>query len=263
MKTIKIIAVAAAAVACASCATSNGQSTESRAKALEKKGYTIEAVAPTQAEKDSISYILGLNFGYNIKMQEIGNDINFAILKKAMLDMINAEGDPQSEEFGQNFMVKPSEMQTAGNNFFAKKQAFAAEVATKEGEVYLEEVKAGANVKTTESGLAYEIISQGEGTIKVNDTLCVYYVGTEIDGKEFDSKKEESGEPFEFTLKAGYGGVIEGWVEGLQLVGKGGEINLYIPANLAYGDRGMMANKVLTFNVKVADVKPCAEAVEE
>ena len=102
--------------------------------------------------------------------------------------------------------------------------------------------------------------------IDANDKVTVYYTGTFIDGEEFDARKEEEGtDPFEFTVKSGYGGVIAGWIEGLQLASKGSELELFVPSELAYGKNSynMEPNKTLIFKIKVVDVKKYVEPVVE
>ena len=99
----------------------------------------------------------------------------------------------------------------------------------------------------------YEIVTPGDATkITEADTLKVVYEGKLKNGQVFESSKD--------TVKFPLQGMIPGWVEGMQLVGKGGEINLWIPSNLAYGERGagqvIGPNQALQFNVKVVDVIP-------
>ena len=94
----------------------------------------------------------------------------------------------------------------------------------------------------------------GDENIKAlseTDTVKVNYVGTTIDGKEFDSSIKR-GTPATFPLNR----VIKGWTEGVQLVGKGGKIMLYIPSELAYGKRGRLANQTLIFDIDLLEVMP-------
>jgi len=124
-------------------------------------------------------------------------------------------------------------------------QQFLAENAQREG------------VQTTESGLQYEILQEGEGDAPGSgDTVVVHYQGTFIDGEEFDSSYAR-GEPATFTL--GPGNVIQGWTEGLQLVKPGGKIKLFVPPNLAYGSQGkgsVPPNATLIFEVELLEVNP-------
>ncbi|PVX42689.1 FKBP-type peptidyl-prolyl cis-trans isomerase FkpA [Pasteurella langaaensis DSM 22999] len=137
----------------------------------------------------------------------------------------------------------------------AQKAAEAAKTAKADGEKFAAEFKAKEGVKQTKSGLLYRIEKEGEGApIKATDIVKVHYTGKLPNGTVFDSSVER-GQPAEFALNQ----VIPGWTEGLQLVKKGGKIELVIPASLAYGDQDLgaiPANSTLHFDVEVLDVKP-------
>ena len=127
-----------------------------------------------------------------------------------------------------------------------------------EGEKFLAENKTKEGVKTTASGLQYKVIKEGTGAQpKANDTVSVNYRGTLIDGTEFDSSYKR-GQPATFPVS----GVIKGWTEALQLMKSGSKYQLFIPASLAYGDRGagrdIAPNSTLIFEVELLDVKPPA-----
>lgn len=122
-------------------------------------------------------------------------------------------------------------------------------------EAFLNENMKKPGVKMTASGLQYKAITEGTGTRPgPNDVVTVDYVGKLINGTEFDSSYKR-GQPATFELS----GVIPGWVEGLQLMKKGGTYEFYIPAKLAYGARGVPPvigpNQALIFEVKLIDVK--------
>jgi FKBP-type peptidyl-prolyl cis-trans isomerase len=111
------------------------------------------------------------------------------------------------------------------------------------------------NIVTTASGLQYEILTKGTGTKSpaATDTVKVHYQGTLLNGEEFDSSYKR-GEPIKFPLN----GVIAGWTEGLQLMKEGDKFRLYIPSNLAYGDRGMgpiSPNSTLIFDVELIQIQ--------
>lgn len=130
--------------------------------------------------------------------------------------------------------------------------------AAVEGEAFLANNATQEGVQTTASGLQYKVITEGTGARPTaTDTVTVNYVGTLIDGTEFDS----SGSPITFPLNQ----VIAGWTEGLQLMTVGSTYMFYIPANLAYGAAGrppvIPGNSVLVFQVELLDIP--SQATEE
>ena len=140
----------------------------------------------------------------------------------------------------------------------AKAEAIAKS-AQEEGDKYRADFANDKDVKTTKSGLLYKIENAGKGeAIKATDTVKVHYTGKLPNGKVFDSSVER-GQPVEFQLNQ----VIPGWTEGLQLVKKGGKIQLVIPPALGYGKQGAGAsippNSTLIFDVEVLDVNPKPE----
>ncbi len=129
------------------------------------------------------------------------------------------------------------------------------ETPSEKGAAFLKANASKEGVKTTASGLQYKITKEGTGkSPKATDTVKVHYRGTLIDGKEFDSSYKRN-EPIEFPLN----GVIRGWTECVQLAKEGGKIELYIPSNLAYGERGAPGaigpNKTLIFEIELLQVK--------
>ena len=118
-----------------------------------------------------------------------------------------------------------------------------------------------ANIKTTASGLQYEVLKEGNATKpKATDIVAVQYEGKLLDGKVFDSTAQHGGQPAVFPLNQ----VIPGWTEGLQLMGEGAKYRFYIPSNLAYGEQGapqggIEPNSVLIFDVELVKVNPPAE----
>ncbi len=131
-----------------------------------------------------------------------------------------------------------------------------AEKTKAEGKKFLEENKKKAGVITTDSGLQYEILKQGEGKVpQKGNKVSVHYVGTFLDGKEFDSSVKRK-KPFEFEV--GKGRVIKGWDEVLQLMPIGSKWKVYIPSDLAYGDREratIPAGSLLVFEIELLDIK--------
>ncbi len=123
------------------------------------------------------------------------------------------------------------------------------------GEKFLAENAKKSTIKSTSSGLQYEVLTPGTGKInpKATDTVTVHYKGTSIDGKEFDSSYSR-GEPASFPLN----GVIPGWTEGVQLMTEGAKYRFYIPSALAYGENGaggaIGPNETLIFEVELLKI---------
>jgi FKBP-type peptidyl-prolyl cis-trans isomerase FklB len=210
-----------------------------------------EADAPMvlASTRDSLSYALGMNIGMNLKMQNF--DIDPAILAKALAGRYEDKATVLSEEQAMNLIMayqqKAQEKQQA-------EQAVAGEKNKAEGEAFLAENKKREGVKVTESGLQYEVIKMGEGPKPTkDDKVRTHYHGTLISGKVFDSSKQR-GEAVEFPVS----GVIPGWIEALQMMPVGSQWKLYIPSNLAYGERGVSAdigpNTVLIFEIDLIDI---------
>ena len=176
---------------------------------------------------------------------------------------------------GANGMLTDAEMQSTMQEFQKQvqaqqeaKQKVVGEKNKTEGEAFLAKNKARAGVKTTASGLQYEVEKEGTGpTPKATDTVTVNYKGTLMDGSTFDSSYDR-GQPATFVLNQ----VIPGWTEGVQLMKVGSKYKFYIPAALGYGDKGAGAtigpNAPLVFEVellsigepKAAPGAPAAEA---
>ncbi|MBB6523167.1 FKBP-type peptidyl-prolyl cis-trans isomerase [Pseudoteredinibacter isoporae] len=138
---------------------------------------------------------------------------------------------------GEDSKVSPADINAAFQAIQAKLQAEEAErskVMAKEGEDFLANNAKRGEVSITDSGLQYEVLQAGEGEVpKATDTVSVHYHGTLIDGTVFDSSVDR-GQPAEFPVT----GVIAGWVEALQLMPVGSKWKLFIPYQLAYGERG-------------------------
>ena len=128
--------------------------------------------------------------------------------------------------------------------------------ADDKGQEFLKENAKKEGVKTLPDGLQYKVIKEGEGkSPKATDTVSVHYRGTLIDGTEFDSSYKRN-EPTEFPVNR----VIKGWTEALQLMKEGSKWTLYIPSNLAYGERGFPGspigpNATLIFEIELLKVK--------
>lgn len=203
--------------------------------------------AKLDSDLDKVSYEMGFQAGSQFKGAPI--DLN----KEAYLSGIYEALD------GKEKRVKPEEFRAAMGKvqeMLMKKMEEQSEKGKKEGSDYLAKNKEKANVKTTSSGLQYEVITDGTGPMaKIGDKVKVHYTGTLIDGKKFDSSVDRK-EPFEFQLNEG--SVIKGWTEALTLMKEGSKWKLTIPSELAYGPQGnppvIPGNSVLLFEVELIKV---------
>ena len=238
MKAIKFFAAAALVAALAVSCNSN-----------EPK---VDVELPSASEVDSVSYLIGVNFGSFIKGNNFATDLselNMAQVKKGMADFLKAEGTPYDENFGEQFKINPNDMGRVLNGFLSKKQAYKAASNLAKGKAFLASNAKKSNVDTTDSGLQYTIVAEGAAEkVAPQDTVWVNYKGTLLDGTVFDEND---------STKFIANRVIKGWTEGLGLLGEGGKATLYIPADLAYGERGnrnIEPNSVLVFDVEVLKV---------
>jgi FKBP-type peptidyl-prolyl cis-trans isomerase FklB len=203
-----------------------------------------------KSQKDKISYIIGMDIGRNLQKGSI--DFDPDILAKGIKDALSG-GKPLLTEqeirettavFQKQLMAKQEEV--------AKK---LGEKNKKEGEAFLAENKKKEGVKTLPSGLQYKVIKEGTGKKpKITDTVTTHYRGTLIDGIEFDSSYRR-GKPASFPVN----GVIPGWTEALQLMGEGAKWQLFVPPNLAYGERGagrdIGPNATLIFEIELISIQ--------
>ena len=227
MKAIKFFAAALAVAFAVSCGSS-------------VQNVKVDAELPTSAEVDSVSYLLGINFGSMIKGYDFAaslKDLNMAQLKKGMEDFLKAEGNPYEPAFAEQF--KKAVNKKVGEDFLAKN--------------ILKE-----NVDSTASGLQYTIIAAGaDEKITKQDTVWVNYKGTLLDGEVFDQN-----DSVQFNLNR----VVPGFAEGICLLGEGGKATLYIPSDLAYGvngNRNIEPNTTLIFDVEILKVGKFVPKEEE
>lgn len=174
-------------------------------------------------EIDSVSYSLGVNIGENIKTQF--PDIDLKNFELAIKDVLDEKKEPK---------ISTVDAQKVIQNYFQKKQAKASESVIEEGKKFLEENSKKDGIITLESGLQYQVIKSAEGPKPtINDQVTTHYHGTLLDGTVFDSSIER-GQPATFPVS----GVIKGWTEALQLMTVGSKWKLFVPYDLAYGERG-------------------------
>ena len=262
MKVFKFIAIASAALVVFAC----GNSKKYPAGITAEQKAQIDSVTPTKAEIDSVSFLLGINYGAFLVQQGFKDDVNMSQLIAGIKDFLAAKGDMNDEGFTEQFKIDPMEMGAIIGRYMDKKSKVALVTNKAEEEAFLAANATKEGVQTTESGLQYKIIEPGND-VKPGpaDTVFLTYKGTLIDGKVFDESQDTTSFPL--------GGVVAGFREGLQLVGEGGSAILYIPSALGYGERGQRnpytgqysieGNKLLIFEVNVAKVCPKVEEAAE
>ena len=210
---------------------------------------SASAADALKTEKDKVSYMIGMDVGRGLVQIKDELDLNVVIqaLKDEFAGSKTALTQEESQQVRQDFMQKLQAKRVA-------EEKVAADKNKAEGEAFLAKNKAKSGIKTTASGLQYQVVKQGTGPKpKETDTVKVDYTGTKIDGTTFDSSVER-GEPATFPLN----GVIKGWTEGLQLMPVGSEYKLFIPADLAYGENAppsIGANATLIFDVKLISIE--------
>ena len=224
---------------------------EALCAALAMSGVALAADAPEwKTDSEKLSYSIGMDIGANLKRQSI--EVDPELLARGLKDsytggktLLTEEESRQAiQDFQKQMMAKQAE---------AMKQQ--ADKNKADGEKFLAENKGKDGVKATASGLQYKVIQEGTGKSPTADnTVEVHYKGTLIDGKEFDSSFKRNQ-----TATFPVSGVIPGWTEGLQLMKEGGKYMLFVPSNLAYGERGagrdIGPNATLIFEVELISVQ--------
>ena len=200
--------------------------------------------------KDKAGYSIGANIGSGLKQDGVDVNIDALVagLKESFTGAATQLTAEQQQEALTAFQKEMAEKATA-------QQKVRGEKAKKEGEEFLAANKAKDGVKTLPSGLQYKVLSEGNGAQpKPTDQVTVNYRGTLVDGTEFDSSYKR-GEPVTFGVSE----VIKGWSEALPMMKSGAKWQLFVPAGLAYGERGagrdIRPNATLVFEVELIGVK--------
>jgi FKBP-type peptidyl-prolyl cis-trans isomerase FklB len=203
-----------------------------------------EKALETQQEKES--YSIGYQVGLSVKRD--GVDVDSKTFMQGLLDAIAGKEGLLSNEEMQNLIVERREKvkRDRMQEVLEIRAQNAEEAAT-----FLEENAKKDAIKTTDSGLQYLVISEGEGdSPKPGDMVTVHYRGTFVDGEEFDSSYSR-GEPQTFQVD----GVIRGWTEALQMMKVGSKWQIFVPPILAYHQRGLgqmiPPNKLLVFEIEL------------
>lgn len=208
----------------------------------------VKPVTPVKILKtsnDSISYILGEIAAFHLVQQGLGDiKVNNTAFQQALNDILGKK-PTLIDDVTANALL---------NNYMVKQQTEKIKPTIAEGEKFLAQNKLKPGVKTTASGLQYEVITEGTG-IKPTaiDTFVAHYRGTLLDGTEFDASYNR-GEPLTYPV----GKVVLGWVEGLQLMSVGSKYKFWIPYNLGYGAMGsgkIPGGALLIFELELLDVK--------
>lgn len=197
-----------------------------------------------KTEMEKVSYSLGVSVAKSVQSQGV-SEINADEVAKAFTDVFA----------GKELEISEEEAGKVLQEYFTDLAQKAQAVNVAAGDAFLAENAKRKEVITTDSGLQYEVLKEGEGeTPKATDEVTVHYHGTLIDGSVFDSSVER-GEPATFPVN----GVIPGWVEALQLMSPGAKFKLFIPSDLAYGERGagqmIGPNSTLIFDVELLSIK--------
>ena len=226
MKKVVLFAALVAAVMISSCGSSGGS-------------------RELKTEADSLAYVIGLNVGYNLKYNT-DSTLDVEVLCAAIRDTYNGTQQMDMEQAGAFYrqyynIVKPRRTKAASEEFLSRVE------------------RENSAVKSTDSGLLYLIEEQGD-TIRASkpaDKVKILYRAPTKEGREFESTYDDN-EAETFTLNQ----VVKGLSEGLQMVGQGGKIKLWMPATLGYGSTGnkkIGANEALCFEVEVVEIIPAKE----
>lgn len=204
-------------------------------------GFSCEKKLETDLQK--ASYAIGQQIGKNMKQQSI--DVDIDVLAKSIKDAQAGQSKLTQDEI-RDAMMKLQESAM-------KKGKEQAETNLKTSQAFLDKNKSAEGVKTTNSGLQYQVLKEGTGKSPTKeDTVKCHYTGTLTTGEKFDSSVDR-GQPAEFPVS----GVIAGWTEALQMMKVGAKYKLFVPPNLAYGEQGrpgIPPNSALVFEVELIEI---------
>ena len=206
-------------------------------------GITSINAQNLNTEMEKVSYSLGVNVAKSVKNQGL-TSIDSEAIAQAFTDVFE----------GNELKISEQESNLVLQDYFGKLAKEAQSANVEAGQKFLAENAKRNGVTTTATGLQYEVLTEGSGdSPKETDQVTVHYHGTLIDGTVFDSSVER-GQPATFPVN----GVIAGWVEALQLMNPGAKYKLFIPSNLAYGERGaggsIGPNATLIFEVELISI---------
>lgn len=206
-------------------------------------GFSSINAQNLNTEMEKVSYSLGVNVAKSVKSQGL-ESIDSDAIAKAFKDVFE----------GNTLEISEEEANIVLQDYFGKLANEKQKANVEAGQKFLDENAKREGVVTTATGLQYEVLKEGSGdSPKETDNVTVHYHGTLIDGTVFDSSVDR-GQPATFPVN----GVIPGWVEALQLMNPGAKYKLFIPSNLAYGERGaggaIGPNATLVFEVELISI---------
>lgn len=219
-------------------------------KEKKNKVKTPEPAFVLNTAVDSVCYSVGVNYGAGLRESMTsfpGGEVNLDALAEGFMKAFKQDTGA--------LLINPESAQAFIQAYIMDIQNKEAEAAIAAGEAFLAENKTKEGVITTESGLQYRIVQQGEGKEKptAEDQVKVHYTGRLLDGTVFDSSVQR-GEPATFGVTQ----VIKGWTEVLQLMTPGSKYIVWIPSELGYGAQGagqmIKPNSVLEFEVELLEI---------
>lgn len=203
--------------------------------------------SPFKSSKEKASYALGANIGKQLRQN--GAEIDTEVYMKALKEAMN----------GGTVLLTDEQIRETLTSFQAELRTKVLDKNKKEGESFLAENKKKEGIVATPSGLQYQVVTKGTGKMpSSNDTVVCHYRGTLVGGDEFDSSYKRS-EPSSFPVT----GVIKGWTEALLMMPVGSKWKLFIPSDLAYGERGrpgIPPNSALLFDIELISIKDASAA---
>ncbi len=246
------LVIASLVLSLSACKPENKDATTGDAAEATAVGADIPPIVPDipglDTEKKQVSYMIGVDMGKSLAM--IKDDLDLKVMTDAIASQFAGESSKLTEE--QALKVQEAFTAKIQAKQAAETEAKAAQ-GKEDGAAFLAANKDKPGVKTTESGLQYEIVRAGNGPKPVAaDVVRVHYKGTLLDGTVFDSSYDR-GQPAEFGLSQ----VIPGWSEGVALMPVGSKYTFWIPAELGYGDAGggpIPPNAMLTFEVELMEI---------
>jgi len=247
---LAILTVASLSLLAAGCKNPNEKAAVATADATAAATTDAGAIAGLPTEKERVSYMIGLDLAKSL--EPVKGDVDLDTMHKAL----------QTALTGGKTLMDEKQAQQVRESFGQKIQARAAADALAkaqknltEGQAFLTANAKKPNVKTTASGLQYEVLTQGKGAMpKASDAVSAHYKGALLDGKTFDSSYDR-GQPATFVLTQ----VVPGWQEGITLMPVGSKYRFWLPASLGYGDKGTPGgpigpNATLMFEVELLDI---------